>query len=247
MYKLQTPIALALLCAFTLPAFAIDSSDVPSANRLFVAGSTSTDEPLYAFLLLASGGPCQPGTADVYIDTSAGPGAIAANANDQFLLACRGDAGTTFAGLQILVAKESLGGSANGTVNVARKIALPFLDPDGPACSGPIIAVPAAGSTQSYTLHMGCSGTISHVPDAGLADVDPRTLPTATAADLALLSIRPLFQVLFAPAVSLNLYRALQLAQGLPQNDDPANVPNLTRGQLEAIFRRRTHRLDRIF
>ena len=175
-------------------------------------------------------------TADVYIDTAAGFGAVAANANDQFLVACRGAATTSFAGLQIAVAKESLGGSTNGVVNVARQLPLPFLDPDAPACSGPTLPVPASGAIQAYSLHTGCSGRVLQPPDAGISDVDPRLLPAVTSSDTALLLIKPLFQVMFAPAVSLNLYRALQIAQGLPQNDDPANVPNITRGQLEAIF-----------
>ena len=219
--------------AVAAPALAVDSSTVPAANQLFISGATATNQALYELAILASGGACEPGTADVYIDT-AGPEAT--DANDQFMVACTGATGSTLAGDTILYAKESNGGSNNGTRNVARSIALDFLDPAGPGCDVATIAVGASGALQAYTLHTNCSTTISVVPDAGIADVEAALFTTTTAADIAALSPSPLFQILFAPAVSLNLYRAMQLSQGLTQDDDPSNVPNITRGQLEAIF-----------
>ena len=189
------------------PALAIDSSSVPAANQLFISGATATNQALYELAILATGGACEPGSADVYIDT-AGPEAT--DANDQFMVACTGATGSTLEGDAILYAKESNGGSNNGTRNVARSIALDFLDPAGPGCDVATIAVGATGALQPYTLHTNCSTTISVVPGAGIADVEAALFTTTTAADIAALSPSPLFQILFAPAVSLNLYRAMQ-------------------------------------
>ena len=219
--------------AVAAPALAIDSSTVPAANQLFISGATATNAALYELSILASGGACEPGTADVYVDT-AGPEAT--DADDQFMVACTGATGSTLAGDAILYAKESNGGSNNGTRNVARSQALDFLNPAAPSCDATTIAVAASGALQAYTLHINCTGLINVVPDAGIADVEAALFTTTTAADIAALSPSPLFQILFAPAVSLNLYRAMQLSQGLTQDDDPSNVPNITRGQLEAIF-----------
>ncbi|MEO1034245.1 MAG: hypothetical protein AAFX44_01670 [Pseudomonadota bacterium] len=218
--------------AVAAPALAIDSSTVPASNILNISGATATNAALYELAILASGGVCEPGTADVYIDT-AGPEAT--DANDQFMVACTGAAGSTLAGTPVLYTKESNGGSNNGTEQVARSLTLLFLDPSAPSCDAPF-TVAAVGALQEYELHTNCTGTVSEIPGAGIADVEAALFTSTTAGDIANLSPSPLFQILFAPAVSLNLYRAMQLSQGLTQDDDPANVPNITRGQLEAIF-----------
>lgn len=228
----------------TVPAFAIDSDQVPSGNQLYISGATATNQALYQITILASNGICEPGTADVYIDTL---GAEATDANDQFMVACEGRTGSSVAGQAILIAKESNGGSNNGTRNVARSIALDFLNPAAPTCTNTGIAVSAAGALAAYTLNNGCSGTVSQVPDAGVADVEAALFTTTTASDIAALNANPLFQIIFSPAVTLNTYRALQAAQGLAQNDDPANVPNLTRGQLARIFNGEAFTWDEFF
>lgn len=214
-------------------AFAIDAGTVPASNRLNVSGATATNQALYQLTILASGGLCDTSDIDVYIDTAGGTDAT--DANDQFMVACNGRAGTPFAGQPILLTKESNGGSNLGTRNVARSTPLAFLNPTAPNCTANI-NVAAAGSRAAYTLFTGCTGTINAVPDAGVADVEAALFLDSTAADIATLTANPLFQIIFAPAASLNLYRALQASQGLAQDDDPANVPNLTRGQITRIF-----------
>ncbi|MEL7311208.1 MAG: hypothetical protein AAFN07_06855 [Pseudomonadota bacterium] len=228
----------------TVPAFAIDSSTVPAANQLYISGATATDQALYQITILATNGICEPGTADVYIDTD---GLQATDANDQFMVACEGRAGSSVAGQNILIAKESNGGSNNGTRNVARSIPLDFIDPQAPTCATTGIAIPAGGALAAYTLNNECSGVAAVVPDAGVADVEAALFSTTTPADIAALQADPLFQIIFSPAVTLNLYRALQAAQGLTQDDDPANVPNLTRGQLSRIFNGQAFTWDEFF
>ena len=216
----------------TVPAFAIDSSSVPAANQLYISGATATNQALYQIFILASNGICEPGTIDVYIDT-AGPDARAAD--DQFMVACTGRTGSSVAGASILAAKESNGGSNNGTRNVARGTALDFLDASAPGCDAPV-PVAASGALAGYNLHANCGSVVPVVPDAGVADVEAALFLTTTPSDIAALSANPLFQIVFSPAVSLNLYRELQAAQGLTADDAEANVPNITRGQLARIF-----------
>jgi len=219
-------------------AFAIDSSTVAPGNQLYISGATATNQALYQINLLASNGSCEPGTIDVYIDT-AGPGAI--DADDQFMVACNGRTGSAFAGQGILLAKESNGGSNNGTRNVARAPAdaafeLAFLDASSPGCDAPV-TVAASGALAEYELHANCSNTVSRVPDAGIADVEAALFLTTTPADIAILNPQPLFQIVFAPAVSLNLRNELQAAQGLiVGSEDPSQVPLITRGQLHRIY-----------
>jgi len=217
-------------------AFAIDSSTVPVANQLYVSGATATNASLYQINLLASGGTCEPGTIDVYIDT-AGP--LAVDADDQFMVACTGRTGTSFAGQSLLLAKESNGGSNNGTRNVARaptdaSFELDFLDSTNPGCDAPV-AVAATGALTGYNLHTNCANTVSRVPDAGVADVEAALFTTTTPSDIAILNPQPLFQIIFAPAVTKNLRDALQAAQGLTVGD-AGPVPNITRGQLHRIY-----------
>ena len=152
------------------------------------------------------------------------------------MVACTGRAGTDFDGLSLAIAKESNGGSNNGTEQVARSLTLDFLDPSGPTCSNTGVAVGASGALGAYTFNFGCTGTTSEVPDAGVADVEAALFLSSTAADIAALNAEPLFQIIFAPAVSTNLYRELQDAQGLTQDDAPENIPQLTRAQITAIF-----------
>lgn len=222
-------------------ALAIDSTTVTDrANQMFISGATSTNTALYSLTVLQStDGPCQPGSTDVYVDS---PTATNFNSNTihQFLAACNGVAGASFASQKILIAKESNGGSNNGTRNVALAPSdasqqLAFINPAAPSCADSI-TVPATSVLESYTLHRGCTGTANQVPDGGFADVDPALFLTTTKQIENALSSLPGFQVVFAPVVTKGLYRALQAAENLPQDDLPSHVPSLTRAQLHAIF-----------
>ena len=221
-----------------VPAFAIDSSTVPAANQLFVSGATATNQALYQITSLASAnGFCEPGTIDVYIDTADTGTQDLTDANDQFMVACTGrvapGAPTGFENQPILLAKESNGGSSRGTGIVADSTPVEFLNPAAPGCATSR-AVAATGALAAYTLNAGCTGIFNQVPGAGIADVEAALFLGGD--QITNLSANPLFQIVFAPAVSENLYRALQTAQGLTADDDPANAPNITRGQLHRIF-----------
>lgn len=204
-------------------AHAIDVTTVPASNRLYFGGATATDTVLENVFLLQTGGVCQAGTIDIYRGTN------------QRVIACTA-AITGLVGQPIAFFKESNGGSGNGTNPVANGTTLQFLDVDNAsfACNPPT-TVPATATLNGYTQRTGCGPTTARVPVAGIADVEPRLLG-ASPTQISNLTTNGVLGVVFGPAVSLNLYRALQQAQGLAQDDQPQNIPNLTRAQLSALY-----------
>lgn len=237
-------------------AYAVTPATVPSGNRLYMSGATATDNTLTALFLrtgtVAAPKFCAAGTIDMYIDgtdaTKAKNRAILCSL-DHALSDTNGTA-TLAAGANVAVLKESNGGSDRGTNFVANADALPFRSmSDLTGCSAG--TAQAAGSIssfvghQAFTLHTGCTATESVRTQTGIADVDPQLFTAGTSpitqAQIDRLTSDPLYQPAFAAAVSLNLYRALQRAQGITLagtsvDDDAAHMPTLTKAQVSGLF-----------
>lgn len=216
-------VSLALVAGSVGVAHAINPATVPAANRVYFSGATATDNILENVLILQTNGVCQAGTIDIYRGTN------------QRVIACNA-AIPGLVGQPIAFFKESFGGSGNGVNPVANATNLQFLDVDNPAfsCAAPT-TVAATTTLNSYTQRTGCTPNVARVPVAGIADVEPRLLG-ASQAQINNLSTQGVLGIVFAPAVSLNLYRALQQAQGLATNDNPENIPNLTSPQVRALY-----------
>lgn len=214
-------LALAVGCVGA--AHAIDPATVPAANRVYFSGATATDNILENVLILQTGGVCQAGTIDIYRGTN------------QRVIACTANI-PGLVGQPIAFFKESLGGSGNGVNPVANATNLQFLDVDnaGFACAAPT-NVAATATLNAYTQRTGCTPNVARVPGAGISDVEPRLLGAAQT-QINALTTQGVLGIVFAPAVSLNLYRALQQAQGLAQDDLPANIPNLTSAQIRGLY-----------
>lgn len=219
--KLGAGAVLAVACA---SAYAIPPANVPAANRVYFGGATATDGVLENLFRLQVGGICQNGTIDIYRGTN------------QRAIFCTGVA-PGLVGVPIGFWKESLGGSGNGTTPVADGTSLQFLDVYNPAfaCTGGPTPIAGTATLFGYTERTGCTPSIAQVPPAGVADVEPRLL-NASQSQINNLQTAGVLGIVFSPAVSLNLYRALQVAQGLTQNDLPANVPSLTSSQVRALY-----------
>lgn len=233
-------------------AYAADALPVPggAADVFLISGSTALDNQVKAGLLLsvANGSPCVAGTTAVYTDAPIlAPVASNIKKAHQTVVTCNLSAaiGTIAAGTQVAFTKESNGGSNEGTAVIANGTTLAFLDAtQAPVGCGPAIAV-AAGAVYrdqvAYTEFDGCTGPlVNQTPQIGLADEDPALFnlgPQAvTAATITKLTTTPLFQNQFAIAVSLELYRALQRAQGLALTDTLATMPTLSRTQINGIL-----------
>jgi hypothetical protein len=144
------------------------------------------------------------------------------------------------------VFKESNGGSDRGTTEVANANALTFIPAAATGCSNGV-AVPAADliaagfpGAQAITIHYSCAQTEAKTTEIGIADVNPALFSEGTASitqgQVDRLSADPLYQPMFAVAVSLNAYRALQRMQGLALTDTLATVPSLRKDQIALAF-----------
>jgi len=241
-----------LLCGALIgtAAHAVMPSTVTAANRLYVSGATATDNALATLFLrtgsVAAPPVCKAGTIDVYIETAA---PVTGSKQKAILCTLNVAVGTIAANTNVAFLKESNGGSNEGTQVVARGAARTFLNianDAAPACT--TTAAVAANSIASYpnhqafTLHSVCSGldATAH-PDAGVADVNPALftagLTPISQAEINHLQSDSLYQPSFGVAVSQNLYRALQSAQGKnTASDTAAEMPTLTTGQVRGLF-----------
>jgi ABC-type phosphate transport system substrate-binding protein len=70
------------------------------------------------------------------------------------------------------------------------------------------------------------------------------SFPKPTAAEIARLNAVPGLDIIFGVPVTLNLYRALQAAQGLTGDDAPANAPSLTSSQIRGLYTQRLQNWD---
>src|ERR1700753_3565264 len=119
MYSLSTAVAAVLAAAAVgTSGVAGAAAVVGAADHFFpTSGSTALDNSIKEYFLL-SGGICQAGSIQVYVD---GTSDIKTGVH-QTLVACKASTGfgTVATGDVIGLAKESNGGSLEGTINVAR-------------------------------------------------------------------------------------------------------------------------------
>jgi len=235
--KVSHAVAAVLALGAAAGAHAVDMSTVPANNVLYVSGSTAIDPALIAYLVNSTDLICDAskGSIDFYQGTSVSGGKFVG-------VACVAGSNVTGAsGQPIAVIKEDNAGSNNGI--------LPVNTPTTNFVSYPVVSqlnltnCPAGATTtpfgeQTQTAHT-CSGystvtsTASSGPysNLGFADVEAGIFGENPTNTNALSTV----DVPFGIAVSLGLYHALQSAQGLPQDDNVADMPTLNRAQVAAI------------
>lgn len=135
------------------------------------------------------------------------------------------------AGDLILVQKNAQGGSAQGCGPVADGEPQNFfpLDITAEDCGGSEAL--AGGGTR----YLNCPLTDPQPAVAGFSDIECGLLG-ATEDQQQNLDTFPGFQVIFGVPVSLNVYRGLQLCQGLPTNDLAENAPSLPSAVINALY-----------
>jgi hypothetical protein len=233
------------ICVSALGVGVANAVVLPQSNAFYISGSTALNNQLYADLL-QTGGACAAGTISVYIDnTVAGTSGGLPKAHQAAIVCTLAKAiGTGLAvGSNVAFMKESNGGSNEGTNNVANLIALPFLNAGvAGACSAGVSINAGQYYThqQAFTEFDNCTNLANQVPSIGLADENPELFnvgPDAIATSaIAKLTVRPMFQNDFGIAVSLNLYRKLQTAQGKGATDTLADVPSLSHAQIAGLY-----------
>jgi len=268
----RSAIAIAVGSAISGFAFAGSlPSDVSSNNQvLFMSGSTAVNTPLeYLFRISADSGAtgvnCVKGTISIYRN-----GASESSQGTFRTVICQGTGdlapgqGTipTLGANRIAFTKEGAAGSGNafGPVNGTQNIT--FQDVRNMTCAGKdgninaapandgnlggtggnvpdTTAAPAGGTLLAADVYYNCTGTTAaQRSDAGIADVESKLFDTTGQNEVAVA------QVMFGVPVSLNLYRALQVAQGLntgscatlAQRDTPACVPSLSSSVIAGLY-----------
>lgn len=129
----------------------------------------------------------------------------------------------------LLLIKRDAGGSGQGVQPIYAVQKIAFMNMTG--CNAVAGNPTPTLSTPNYL----CTGTSNFHPDAGISDVEPAILASTVNAGTGTLpnvagstiTIRPIFQQLFAVALNLKAYRALQQTQGLPQDDLPQSRPSV--------------------
>jgi len=266
----RSAIAVAVSSAVSGFAFAGSlPSQVNSNNQvLFMSGSTAVNTPLeYLFRITADGGAtgvnCAPGTISIYRngasesaqgtfrtvicqgtgDLAPGQGTIPATGNNRIAFTKEGAAGSgnAFApvnGTQNITFQDVRNmtcAGKDGNINTA-----PAGDGNLGGTGGNVPdSLPAAGTLLQADAYYNCTGTTAaQRSDAGIADVDSHMFDTTGQNEA------PVSTVVFGVPVSLNLYRALQVAQGLntgscltlAQRDTPACVPSLSSSIIAGLY-----------
>jgi hypothetical protein len=253
--------AIASSAAFTGVAHAVDITTVPAGNVLYAGGSTAVSASLTEYFFQSTDATSQPcdetQSIDYYTDTSGATQfqAVACTANSSMGLP---------ANTLIAFVKELNGGSFNGLGPVGANTTLTFpittqltsnaFQTGSTACtSASVAALVKAGTTLAvgYTKHT-CSSTANFssdtaaysttglAPNIGFADVNSSAFGTTDAA-LGITTGQTI-QIIFAPAVSLGLYHALQAAEGLPQDDLVSDMPGLSKSELTSLFTNQVNR-----
>jgi hypothetical protein len=160
--------------------------------------------------------------------------------------ACNSNSAAIGVSAPIALVKESNAGSGNALGPVGGATALPFPTLNNlssasqcttsvtkPAVSKVVNGVSTTVSVP-YTSYS-CSVTSNGLaPNVGFADVDAGLF--GHSATFYGVTAAPDIDIIFAPAVSLGLYRELQAVQGLTQDDALADMPSLTKAELTSIY-----------
>lgn len=147
---------------------------------------------------------------------------------------CIAKAGLNIVGVatgDTLVINKEQGGSSQGVKPVNNSTGVTIATT---TCSASTVDTTFANRTH----HTGCGFTTA-TPTAGLSDVEPKLVSTA-AADYANLNNAGVVAQVFGMAVSDNVYRQLQVAQGLSDVNtvtfDPVNAPSLPASFVRGAF-----------
>ncbi len=214
-------LGLVALCGAAAPAFALNASNYVPANAMNIKLSGATAQDVAVGSLL-SGSLCSAGTLTRY------------TATNQFVYICTPNTTniTTGGKTQLVVAKNSIGGSGQGVNPVNNSTPLQFLD------LSLINATTCPASTGAGTT-FACPDTAAvfstAVSTVGISDVEPSFFGDAS--QINNLTVEPLATVIFGMPVTTVAYNALQAAQGLTIGaTDAANIPSLSQAQITSLF-----------
>jgi hypothetical protein len=233
---------LSLACAAALlsgQVFAHPPGTATTIPPIYISGASAQDKALAALVSDL----CVAGTLDTFKD------GVPASGKGYTSYFCTIDS-TKVDGMDtdqvVLISKRSAGGSGKGVQVVADAVAIEAMNINNGNCSD-------ANADHVWDCDIsggvGSGDLIMQVSTAGISDVEPAmfTGPNVPPGDSAVtpsqigkLDISTMNAVVFGVPVTENLYRALQIAQGLDSTsvdkDNEANMPSLTSAQVNGII-----------
>lgn len=230
---------LTMACAAALisgQALAHAPTEVPD-ETLYISGASAQDKALKALVTNL----CVSGTLDTFKDI-ANPAKKGKAYTSYF---CTIDASLVpgmSANKKVLINKRSAGGSGKGVQVVADGVAIEAMNINNGNCSD------NGDSTWDCDISGGVAGgdLFMQVSTAGISDVEPSmfTGPNVPPGDLAVtpaqvakMDVTSMNAVIFGVPLTVNLYEALQVAQGLtPGALDEANMPSLSSAQVNGLI-----------
>jgi hypothetical protein len=220
------------------PAVAIDDA---ATVRIFLTGASASRAAVAGVVLNdVCGGSAANLTTTLYNVAENGSGfTFSATNGNYWAITCKLQAaGAAYIGLPVNTAvaffKSDAGGSAQGVFPVFFNSDASFVQP-----------VPLAGCTQTTVdrVYTACPATRVAKPSMGTSDVEPAVFTGVnvpndpldpnvpsypqgglTPAQINLMTVKPIFQTVFAVAVNNNLYSAMFAKQGLGSKKDAAGV-----------------------
>ena len=230
---------IAMACATALisaQAFAHAPGVVPD-EVIYISGASAQDKALKALV----GNLCVAGTLDTFKDT-VNPAKKGKAYTSYFCTINSALVPGMSADKKVLINKRSAGGSGKGVQVVADGVAIEAMNINNGNCTD------NGDTTWDCSIAGGVAGgdLFMKVSTAGISDVEPAmfTDPNVPPGDVAVtpaqvskMDITSMNAVIFGVPVTENLYRALQIAQGLDSTkDDEVNMPSLSTAQVNALI-----------
>lgn len=236
----HTLIALAVLSLGTAQAAQLAPADAAAAATIYASGSSALRFSLAAGFLEA----CDLTTVAVFGNTngSSAPGnnvrAYACKLSKDIKPSAAGSATAFTAGTNVVFTKYDAGGSINGIQPLVKGTALSYLNFGSCTSTGLV----RSGTFNLTQIDYACAQGNNVVPQIGVSDVEANLIQNKTN---LLTGVTPVATSTLAGgkhsvamagvAVNVLLYRALQAAQGLAQDDTQANAPSIPVGFLAAV------------
>jgi len=209
---------------------------------LYISGSSSQDIALESLV----GKLCKPGTLDTFKDAGywviTNPAKKGRSYTSYFCTINSSLVNGMSADKKVLINKRSAGGSGKGVQVVADGVAIEAMNINNDNCTD------NGDTTWDCSIAGGIAGgdLFMKVSTAGISDVEPAMFvglnvppgdAAVTSVQISKMNIISMNALIFGVPVTENLYRALQMAQGLDTaKDDEANMPSLSTSQIYSLI-----------
>jgi hypothetical protein len=204
------------------PAFALTAADysAASAMEIYLSGATAQDNAVASLMTQRF---CTAGSLTRYTATG------------QFVYICTPNtANITTTKTQLVVRKNSIGGSGQGVAPVNGAQVLNFLDLSL-INSNTCPTITATTTATTYSCADAAAVFSTGISQIGITDLEPAFF--GPAASYSNLLVEPLATVVFGLPVTNNVYKRMQAAQGLTVGDTTtANIPSITTAQLNSLY-----------